>query len=97
MVVSRTIFTWLKFILPEQKQGFQLEVTLIAIHSFLCPTVSWLVLCPGRIFQGNQQESSPVLGAGTPDHFSTSTGDQGLLQAGRKREHKVWDEPQEAA
>lgn len=31
------------------------------------------------------------------DRFSTGTGDQGPLQAGRKREGKVWGEPQEAA
>lgn len=92
MAVSRTVFTWLKFILPEQKQGYQLKVTLIAMHSFLCPTVSRLY-CVQEI----QQESSPVLGAGTPDRFSTGTGDQGLLQAEPKREGKVWGEPQEAA
>lgn len=37
MVVSRTIFTRLKFILPEQKKGYQLKVTLIGIHSFPLP------------------------------------------------------------
>ena len=96
MVVSRTIFTRLKFILPEQKKGYQLKVTLIGITHSSALLFPGLYSVQGDLSRQTGRKGAPVLGA-APDHFSTSTGDQGPLQAGRKREGKLWGEPQEAA
>lgn len=96
MVVSRTIFTGLKFILPRTEERVSAEGhsdrdPLIPLPFCFLACTLFRETCPGKLAGRGPVPELPSTTS------STSTGGPGTLQAGREEEGKLWGEPQEAA